>query len=217
MDWNLRTFTAELIGTFTLVFFGAGSVMVDEWTGGALGVVGIAAVFGTTVSAVIYGLGDISGAHINPAVSFAFALSGRFSWKKLPPYVLAQLSGAALASLSLGALLPQVQTWGETQPYGSDLSAIWLEGIFTFFLMLVIIFVSSGAKEKGIIAGLSIGMVVFLEAAMGGPLTGASMNPARTFGPSLAAGNFSYFYIYLIGPVAGASLAIGAWKILKKT
>ncbi|MEQ9263426.1 MAG: aquaporin [Owenweeksia sp.] len=214
MVFNKKTFTAELLGTFALVFFGTGAVMVDHISGGALGTLGIAAVFGAVVSAIIYGLGEVSGAHINPAVSIAFALSGRFSWGKVPAYLLAQLLGAVLASYTLAFLLPETTSMGETRPLGEPWPALILEGIFTFFLMLVIIFVSSGSKEKGVMAGLAIGLVVFMEAAMGGPLTGASMNPARSFGPDVVLGDFSYFHIYLSGPFVGAALAIGVWKIL---
>lgn len=199
---------SEMLGTFFLVFFGAGAVMVNEVTDGALGTVGIAAIFGAVVAAVIYALGHHSGAHINPAVSLAFALSGRFAWKKLPWYVLAQLTGAALASLCLALAIPDATGMGNTRPTYGPANALVLEGIFTFFLMLVIICVSTSSKEQGLMAGLAIGLVVFLEAAMGGPLTGASMNPARSFGPDLLAGDFSTFYIYLIGPIAGAALAV---------
>ncbi|MGB0176593.1 MAG: MIP/aquaporin family protein, partial [Owenweeksia sp.] len=183
---------------------------------GSISHLGIATAFGLVVTVMIYTFGAISGAHINPAVSIAFALSGRFKWHKVPAYLLAQFAGAVLASFVLRLLLPATTSMGETRPIDGSLEALILEGIFTFFLMLVIIFVSSGSKEKGLMAGLAIGLVVFLEAAMGGPLTGASMNPARSFGPDVALGDLSYLYIYLIGPVAGASLAVLVWKILKK-
>lgn len=209
-----RALTAEFLGTYALVFFGTGAVMVDQITSGALGTVGIAAIFGTIVAAVIYGLGSVSGAHINPAVSLAFAIAGKFQWSKVPYYVFAQLLGAAFASATLWATLPEAISFGNTRPIGADMPALILEGIFTFFLMLVILFVSTGSKEQGIMAGLAIGMVVFLEAAMGGPLTGASMNPARSFGPDLLSGNFQYFYIYVIGPIGGAILAVPIWKMV---
>ena len=215
MVFRYRTFLAELLGTFALVFFGAGAEMVNELSGGALGVVGIATVFGAIVAAVIYGLGEISGAHINPSVTLAFALSGRFSWQKVPASLIAQFTGAALASLALVLLLPDTSTFGETRPVNGPIPGLILEAIFTFFLMLVIIFVSTGSKEKGLMAGLAIGLVVFLEAGMGGPLTGASMNPARSFGPDLMMGDLSHFYIYLTGPTLGAALAILTWKTLK--
>lgn len=210
----LRPLTSEFVGTFVLVFFGTGAIVVNEAFQEPLGVLGIAAVFGTVVSAVIYGLGDISGAHINPAVTVAFAVSGRFSWKRVPGYVVVQLLGAALASAFLRSLFPDLDTLGETRPFHNAYQAMTLEALFTFFLMLVIMAVSTGAKEKGIIAGLSIGMVVFLEAAMGGPLTGASMNPARSFGPDLLLADFGHFHIYLLGPLAGAIIAVILWKFL---
>jgi len=215
MNKTFKHAFTECLGTYILVFFGAGSVLTNQLFEASLGNLGIAAVFGAVVSCVIYATGEISGAHINPAVSFAFALSGRFPWKKLPWYILAQLIGAGLASLSLKAILPQAVTAGETRPHAGLLPSFILEMIFSFFLMLVIISVSSGSKEKGLIAGLAIGLTVFLEAAMGGPLTGASMNPARSFGPDLALLNFNYFPLYLFGPLLGASAAVGAWKLIK--
>lgn len=211
----MRACVAEFLGAFILVFFGAGSIMVDQVSGGALGTIGIAAIFGLTVTTVIYGLGPISGAHINPAVSIAFALDKSFPAKKLPEYIGVQLAGAALASFTLMALIPESTTTGETVPQGTNWAAFALEGIFTFFLMLVIISVSTGSKEQGLMAGLSIGGVVFLVAAMGGPLTGASMNPARSFGPALAAGDLSHLPIYFLAPIAGAALSIFVWKFLK--
>ncbi len=212
---HFKPAVAELLGTFALVFFSAGAVLSDQLFEAGLGSLGLAAVSGTVVSCMIYGLGEISGAHINPAVSFAFALSGRFPWKKVPVYIIAQLLGSAMASLSLSALLTETGIAGETRPHTGLWSAFILEAIFTFFLMLVIIAVSTGAKEKGIIAGMAIGLVVFIEVAMGGALTGASMNPARSFGPDLVLMDFNYFYLYLLGPLVGASLAVGAWKIIK--
>ncbi len=212
---NYRLFISEFIGTFALVFFGAGAVLADEFSGGALGNVGIAAVFGAVVSGVIYALGPISGAHINPAVSIAFALSGKFAWRKVPWYAAAQFLGAALASFLLSVILPSVETFGQTQPHTGIWPTFLLEFIFTFFLMLVIIFVSTGSKEQGLMAGLAIGLTVFLEAAMGGPLTGASMNPARSFGPDVAAGDFSNLWIYFFAPVLGAAFSILIWRVLK--
>ena len=141
---------------------------------------GIAMTFGFIVTAMIYAIGDISGAHINPAVSIAFWAAGEFTGKDLMPYIIAQLLGAILASATLYFLFPSASTMGETLPAGTAMQSFILEIILTFFLMFVIINVATGAKETGMMAGLAIGLVVLLEAAFAGPICGASMNPARS-------------------------------------
>ncbi len=174
----MRNYVAELIGTFAVVFCGTGAVVINQQSGGAITHVGIAITFGLIVMSMIYCLGNISGAHLNPAVSIAFTIAGRFSLKQLPGYIISQLSGALLASLILKFLFPANELLGATMPSGTGMQSFILELILTFFLMLVIANVATGSKEQGMFAGLAIGAVVALEAMFAGPVCGASMNPA---------------------------------------
>jgi len=209
-----RKLIAEIIGTFALVFCGTGAVVIDQQTGGSVTHAGIAITFGLVVMSMIYALGNISGAHLNPAVSIAFVLANRFSVKQLIPYVVSQLLGATLASLVLKLLFPTNELLGATLPAGTDLQSFILEVILTFFLMLVIINVATGSKEQGMFAGLAIGAVVTLEAMFAGPICGASMNPARSFAPAIVSGHLAHLWIYLTAPVLGAGLSIPTWKYL---
>lgn len=211
----MRKYLAEFIGTFCMVFCGTGAIIIDQQTGGSITHAGVAAVFGLIVSAMIYALGDISGAHLNPAVTIAFWLSKYFPTKEILPYLLSQFSGAFFASLVLKFLFPLNQFLGSTIPSGSAAQSFILEIILTFILMLVIIFTAKGSKEQGLFAGLAIGSVVLSEAMFAGPICGASMNPARSMAPALISGHTEHLWIYLSAPVIGAALAIGAWKILK--
>lgn len=181
----MRKYIAELIGTFALVFCGTGAIVINEQTNGAVTHVGIAITFGLIVMAMIYALGNISGAHLNPAVTIAFTIARRFQLKQLLPYVISQLAGAFLASLTLTYLFPFNKTLGTTLPAGSEIQSVVLEFILTFFLMFVIINVAEGSKEQGMFAGLAIGSVVLLEAMFAGPICGASMNPARSISPAI--------------------------------
>jgi len=205
---------AEFLGTFALVFAGAGVATVSETMPESLGHGGVSAVFGLVVASMIYALGEISGAHFNPAVSLGFVLSGRLKLKTALAYAGVQFIGAAAAGVLLAALFPASKYLGGTQPAGLLLQSLTMEIVLTFFLMLVILRVSTGSKEKGITAGLAIGSVVALCALMGGPVSGASMNPARSFGPALALLNFSNFWIYALGPVIGAGIAALADRAL---
>lgn len=189
--------------------------MVNEISGGAVGHLGIAMTFGFIVIAMIYAIGEISGAHINPAVSIAFWAACEFSSKDLLPYIIAQLIGAIFASFTLYFLFPEANTMGETLPSGTAMQSFVLEIILTFFLMFVIINVATGSKETGIMAGLAIGLVVLLEAAFAGPICGASMNPARSIAPAIFAGNLMHLWLYIAGPIIGALLGVGAWKMIK--
>lgn len=213
----MRNFIAELIGTFALVFCGTGAVVIDQQYGGTVTHVGIAITFGLIVMSMIYSLGNISGAHLNPAVSISFTIAGRFPVKYLPGYIISQLAGALLASLTLKLMFPENVFLGATMPAGTELQSLILEFILTFFLMLVIINVATGSKEQGMFAGLAIGSVVALEAMFAGPVCGASMNPARSLGPALVSGHPEHLWIYIIGPVSGAALAIPVWKYLTAT
>lgn len=199
-----RALAAEFLGTSALVFFGAGAVAVQARTG-ALGHLGVAAVFGLTVAAVIAALAPISGAHINPAATCALALAGRFSWAGVLPYIGAQLLGAVLASLLLLALFGREGSLGVTVPSGALAQALVLETVLSFFLLLV-------ALRSGL--PWVVGGVVALEAAMGGPITGASMNPARSFGPALVSGVWTAHWVYWAAPLLGAALAVLAHQWL---
>ena len=211
-----RAAFAEALGTFALVFAGTGAVVVEAQTG-ALGHVGVALTFGLVVMAAIYAVGEVSGAHINPAVTVAFWASGRFPGARVAPYALAQLAGALAASTLVWALFPGAPTLGQTAPTGIALQSLGLEAVLTFLLMLVILGVAVGAKEVGLLAGVAIGGTVAFEAMMGGPVSGASMNPARSLGPALVGavtgtGDLRPLWIYLAGPTLGALLAVPAYR-----
>ncbi len=211
---HFRNYVAELIGTFALVFCGTGAIVIDQQSGGVVTHVGVAITFGLIIMSMIYSLGNISGAHLNPAVSIAFTISGRFPLNRLPGYVISQLSGALLASFTLKYLFASSQFLGATIPMGTDMQSFILEAILTFFLMLVIMSVANGSKEQGMFAGLAIGAVVGLEAMFAGPICGASMNPARSIAPAIASGHLEHLWIYVVAPVMGAVLAIPIWKYL---
>ena len=210
----VRKSFAEIIGTFALVFCGTGAIVIDNQTRGAVTHVGVAITFGLIVMAMIYGLGEISGAHLNPAVSIAFTLAGRLPAKALAPYIASQLAGALLASLTLRLLFPTDPLLGATLPAGSAMQSCVLEAILTFFLMLVIMGVSTGPKEQGLFAGIAIGSVVLLEAMFAGPICGASMNPARSLAPAVVSGHLEDLWVYLMAPVFGAAIAIPTWNYL---
>lgn len=209
-----RTVLAEVVGTFALVFAGTGAVVVEAQTG-ALGHVGVALTFGLVVMAAIYAVGEVSGAHINPAVTIAFWASGRFPGRRVAPYILAQLGGALAASLLLRLLFPEDGVLGATVPAGSPVQSLVLEAVLTFLLMFVILGVAVGAKEVGLLAGVAIGGTVAFEALMGGPISGASMNPARSLAPALVGTDFTLLpvqWVYVVGPVAGALLAVVLYR-----
>ena len=206
---------SEFIGTFALVFCGVGAVIINDVSGGAVTHVGIAITFGLIVMAMIYSIGEISGAHINPAVTIAFWASGRFEKKEVLPYITAQIIGALLASAVLYLLFPLHETQGATLPLGSAMQSFILEVILTFILMFVIIKVSTGSKETGTMAGIAIGGVVGLEAMFAGPITGASMNPARSIAPAIFSGNFEHLWLYIAAPIIGALLAILVCRAIK--
>ena len=219
-----RASLAEAIGTFALVFAGTGAVVVEAQTG-ALGHTGVALTFGLVVMAVIYAVGEVSGAHLNPAVTTAFWAAGRFPGRRVGPYVLAQGGGALVASGLLWTLFPDASTLGATVPSGSGVQSLVLEGVLTFFLMFVILGVAVGAKEVGLLAGVAIGGTVALEALMGGPISGASMNPARSLAPALFSAGLGPFdllgqfdlvaqWIYVVGPVVGSLLAVPAYRAI---
>lgn len=210
----MNKYIAEAIGTFALVFCGTGAIIINEVSGGTVGHIGIAMTFGFIITAMIYSIGDISGAHINPAVTIAFAVAGKFPTPQVLPYIVAQILGGVLASGILKLLFPDATSLGETLPVGEVLQSFVMEVILTFFLMFVIINVATGSKEVGIMAGLAIGITVLLEAMFAGPITGASMNPARSLAPALINLNFAHLWIYLIAPIVGSVIGIFAWKAI---
>jgi aquaporin NIP len=199
---------AEFIGTFALVFAGTGAIVIDEVSGGAITHVGVALTFGLIVLAMIYTLGDISGAHINPAVTIGFWFSRRFPGRNTLPYLVAQCAGAFAASGTLRVLFPQDSLLGATLPTGSAWQSFVLEVILSAILMFVILGVSTGAREKGITAGIVVGSVIAVEAMFAGPICGASMNPARSLAPALISGHPQYLWIYLAAPVLGAVVGV---------
>jgi MIP family channel proteins len=210
-----RELLAEFIGTFVLIFAGTGAVMVDRISNGAVTHLGISIVFGAVVTALIYSLGHISGAHFNPAVTLAFWSGGFFRRSLVLPYIVAQVMGAIAASSLLRISLGMVGNLGATIPRNGDwLQALILETVLTFILMLVIF--GSGLDRRAPIgfAGIAIGLTVALEAACMGPITGASMNPARSIAPALVGGNWQHHWIYWIAPIAGAQLAMVTYRHL---
>lgn len=204
----MKRLLAEFLGTFFLVFAGTGAIVINQATGGVIGHMGIALTFGMVVLAMIYTFGDISGAHLNPAVTLGFATARRFPWKDVPAYIGAQLAGAFAASGLLKLLFPGPGTLGATLPAGSASQSFILEVVLTAVLMLVILSVSTGAKEKGITAGIAIGAVVGLEAMFAGPISGASMNPARSLAPALVSGHVEHLWLYPAATILGALLAV---------
>jgi len=211
----MRKYYAEVIGSFALVFCGTGAIIINQETSGAISHVGIAVTFGLIVMVMIYALGPISGAHLNPAVTIAFSVARRFPSRLIAPYILSQITGALLASATLKLLFSDNEFLGATMPGGSPIQSFILETILSFFLMLVIIHVATGSKEQGMFAGLAIGSTILLEAMFAGPICGASMNPARSFSPAVVSGHYEHLWIYLTAPVAGATLAIPAWNVLR--
>jgi aquaporin NIP len=212
----MKRLAAEFIGTFGLVFAGTGAIVIDEVSGGAITHVGIALTFGLIVLAMIYTFGDISGAHLNPAVTLGFWTARRMSIRDALSYAVSQLAGAIVASASLRFLFPQNKLLGVTLPAGPASQSFVLEFILTFLLMLTILNVSTGAKENGITAGIAVGSVIALEAMFAGPICGASMNPARSFAPALISGHFESLWIYLTAPPLGACVATLACRCVRE-
>ncbi len=212
----MKKYIAEFIGTFAMVFCGTGAMTVNETTGGDVGHIGIAITWGLIVMAMIYAFGETSGAHFNPAVTIAFAYAKKFKWGEVPRYLISQFAGAIAASALLLFLFPSSEYLGATIPTVDALRAFILEVLLAFFLMVVIINVATGSKEVGTMAGIAIGGVILLEAMFAGPITKASMNPARSLGPALISGHWEHFWIYIAAPIGGALLAVVSCKLVKE-
>jgi aquaporin NIP len=208
----MKKFAAEFLGTFSLVFAGTGAIVINDASNGAITHVGIALTFGLSVLAMIYTVGDVSGAHLNPAVTLGFFAARRLSGKLVAPYIASQTLGALAASALLRVLFPTHATLGATLPAGAAMQSFFLELILTALLMFVILNVSIGAKGRGIIAGIAVGAVIALEAMFAGPICGASMNPARSLAPALVSGHLADLWIYLLAPPLGALLAVFACR-----
>jgi len=211
-----KRLVAEAIGTFCLVFAGTGAIIIDDVTKGSVSHVGVALTFGLVVLAMVYAVGDVSGAHLNPAVTFGFFVARRFEPRLVLPYITSQIVGALAASATLHFLFPLNVLLGSTLPLGSSLQSFILELILTCILMFVILSVTTGAKEKGITAGIAVGGVIALEALFAGPICGASMNPARSLAPALVSGHVEHLWIYLAAPALGAVAAVASCRCVRE-
>ncbi|KAF5764800.1 putative major intrinsic protein [Helianthus annuus] len=209
---------AEFLGTYFMVFAGCGVVVVDTKRDHVIGQTGIAIVWGLVVMVMIYTVGHISGAHFNPAVTIAFASSKRFSMKHVPPYIIAQFLGSTLASGTLRLIFnSKNNNLGATVPTGSNLQSLVLEFIITFYLMFVISSVATDDRAIGEAAGLAIGSTILLNAMFAGPISGASMNPARTLGPAIVSNQYQGLWVYILGPILGAIAGAWAYGIIRFT
>lgn len=208
---------AEAIGTYCLVFAGTGAIVVDQVTGGKVTGLGISLVFGLIVIAMVYAVGHVSGAHLNPAVTIGFYAAGRHPARDVAPYIAAQVAGAVAASLTLKLMfLGQNTGLGATLPSGPIMQSFVLELIMTAMLMFVVMGVATDDRAEGAMAGIAIGAIVALEAAFGGPISGASMNPARSFGPALVVRTFNRHWIYWLAPILGAIAGAKAYGLIQE-
>lgn len=210
----VRALGAETLGTFALVFVGAGAIMVDA-EGGGLGTVGVALAFGLVVMAMVYALGHVSGAHLNPAVTLGFALSRHFSIRRVPAYWVAQIVGAIAAAVTLRASLGDVANVGATMPSGSQAQSFLWEVLLTAILVVVVTAVAIDTRAVGESAALAIGGTIALGSLVGGPISGASMNPARSLGPAIASGESSSLWLYLTAPFVGAAVGALAYQLVR--
>lgn len=201
----MRAVIAEMLGTFALVFAGTGAIVSNQLSNGALGHMGIALTFGLVIMVMIYATGHISGAHFNPAVTVAFAIVRHFPLRLVLPYITGQAAGAVAGSLAVKLLIGSAANMGTTHPSNGAWAGVALEGVLTAILMSVIMAVATDTRAVGQAAAIAIGGTVGLEALFAGPISGASMNPARSLGPALVAGDLADLWIYLVGPVIGAA------------
>lgn len=211
---SLRRYGAEFVGTYALVTAGCGAIVVNEKTG-ALTHVGVALAFGLVIMVMIAAVGHISGAHFNPAVTVAFTLTRHRPWHEAPLYILSQLLGATAGALTLNALFGPVANLGATVPSGSTFQSLGLEILLTSVLMFVIIAVATDSRAEGQLASLAVGATITLSALWAGPISGASLNPARSFGPALVSGTWQDWWVYWLGPIAGAIIGVGLYQLLR--
>jgi len=209
-------YAAEAIGTFVLVFIGPGAAAVNAWAPGSVTPVGVALAFGFAILVGVYALGHVSGAHFNPAVTAGFTLSGRFPAREAAPYVASQIAGGTAAAFLLRALLGPAAAAAATRPAIGVVPGMVVEAVLTFVLMLVALAVATDARVSRPVAGLAVGLTVAMDALIGGPLTGASLNPARSLGPALASNVWTGHWIYWVGPLAGAALAVPTYAYLRQ-
>jgi len=214
MHSNGSRMAAEAFGTFALVFAGTGAIVINEMSGGAITHAGIAVTFGLIVLAMIYAIGDVSGCHLNPAVTLGFYAARRFSGHLVAPYLFSQCAGAIFASITLRLMFPTSSTLGVTNPADGAAQSFVMEFLLTLILMFVILSVSAGSKEKGLLAGVAIGTVIALEAMFAGPVSGASMNPARSLAPALVSMQFGNLWIYLVAPIMGAVASVVVYRCI---
>lgn len=213
---RLSKYAAEAAGAFCLVFAGTGAVVVDQVTGGGVGALGVSLVFGLVVLAMVYAVGHISGAHLNPAVTLGFYSAGRLPAREIAPYLAAQLAGAVLASAALRLLFwGEATSLGMTLPSGPWPRSLGFEFLLTAILMFVVMAVATDHRAQGVMAGVAIGATIALEAILGGPVSGASMNPARSFGPALLSWDFGGHWLYWAGPIAGALFGAAAYRAVQ--
>lgn len=215
LNVKMKKLTGEFIGTYFLILCGCGAIVIDQVTQGSITHVGIAITFGLVIMSLIYALGDVSGAHFNPAVSIAFTVAKKFPASSLIPYIISQIAGAIAAGFTLKLLFPANDFLGSTIPAGTALQSFILEILLTFLLMFVIMKVAHGSRETGMFAGIAIGSVVALEAMFAGPISGASMNPARSIGPAIVSGHTEHLWVYVTAPLIGAVLSIFLYNYLK--
>ena len=214
-EW--RRLFAEILGTFFLVLVGAGGGVVDAVSHGAVGRAASVTAPGLMVMAIILFMGAVSGAHLNPAVTLGFAVRGDFPWRRVPGYVLAELLGSTLAVLLLWAMFGKVGSLGATEPGAgiSDLQAMLMEMTLTVGLFSVILGTASRSQNLGPLSALGVGSYIVLAGLWSSPISGASMNPARSFGPDLVLGNFDHYWVYVVGPILGAMIAVGFAFVLR--
>jgi MIP family channel proteins len=211
----MHKLAAEYIGTFALVFAGTGAIVIDAETGGGVGHVGVGLTFGLIIMVMIYAVGHISGAHFNPAVTLGFAVGRHFSWSLVPRYWAAQLLGGITASLLLRAMFGDIAHLGTTLPFGSAGQSFVLEIVLTFVLMFVITSVATDVRAVGQAAALAIGGTIGLEALFAGPISGASMNPARSLAPALVSWTWTDQWLYIAGPALGAVAGVLAYQLVR--